>query len=74
MYEIDFVTRDDPGMRYMGSGKIYISKLNYAIHRIEYRVYANRNYRSTRTQGHTFANIMSKPKNILFEVKDGEID
>lgn len=69
LYEIDFVTRDDPGMRYMGSGKIYISKLNYAIHRIEYRVYANRNYRSTRTQGHTFANIMSKPKNILFEVK-----
>lgn len=69
LYEIDFVTRDDPGMRYMGSGKIYISKLNYAIHKIEYRVYANRNYRSTRTQGHTFANVMSKPKNILFEVK-----
>ncbi|NRB84348.1 MAG: carboxypeptidase-like regulatory domain-containing protein [Winogradskyella sp.] len=69
LYEIDFVTRDDPGMRYMGSGKIYVSKLNYAIHRIEYRVYANRNYRSTRTQGNTFANVMSKPKNILFEVK-----
>lgn len=68
LYEIQFVTREAPTVRYMGSGKIYISKSNFAIHKIEYRVFINRNYQSTRSQDNPFANLNNKPKNILFEV------
>lgn len=68
LYEIQFVTREDPNMRYMGAGKIYISKSKYAIHRLEYSVFINKNFRSTRSQDNPFGNLTKKPKNTLFEV------
>ena len=37
LYEIDF--RDIRSTRYSAIGKIYIAKTNFAIHRIEYKVY-----------------------------------
>ena len=68
LYEIEFVTRDNPTSKYMGAGKIYVSKSNYAIHKIEYSVFANKNYRSTRSQDDPFGNLTKKPKGILFEI------
>ncbi|WP_299362569.1 carboxypeptidase-like regulatory domain-containing protein [Winogradskyella sp.] len=38
LYEIDFVTVEDVNLRYVGSGKIFIAKSNYAIHKLEYGI------------------------------------
>jgi hypothetical protein len=68
LYEIEFVTRENPNSKYMGAGKIYISKSNFAIHKIEYTVFTNRNYNSVRSKDNPFGNLSRKSGNILFEV------
>ena len=68
LYEIEFVTRENPNSKYMGAGKIYIAKFGYAIHKIEYSVFTNRNYQSIRSKDDPYGNLSRKAGNILFEV------
>ncbi len=68
LYEIEFVTRENPNSKYMGSGKIYIAKSNFAIHKLEYSVFTNRNYNSVRSKDNAFGNLSRKTGDILFEV------
>lgn len=68
LYEIEFITRENPNSKYMGAGKIYIAKFGYAIHKIEYSVFTNQNYNSGRSKDDPFGNLSRKSGNILFEV------
>ncbi|BAO74550.1 carboxypeptidase-like regulatory domain-containing protein [Winogradskyella sp. PG-2] len=68
LYEIEFITKENPNSKYMGAGKIYIAKSNFAIHKIEYSVFSNKNYNSARSKDNAFGNLSRKSGNILFEV------
>jgi hypothetical protein len=69
LYEIAIVTKDNINSRYVGSGKIFIAKSNYAIHKLEYGVYDKG---KNATRGNPFGNTRSKitknDKKTLFEV------
>lgn len=69
LYEIEFITNEEAKIRYFGVGKIYISKLNYAIHKLEYRVFdVGRDFQRVNLTTHLKNEVSLKGKETLFEV------
>jgi hypothetical protein len=52
----------------MGTGKIFIAKSNFAIHKIEYTLSENSNFQTNRSKGDIFHNLSRKSGDILFEI------
>ncbi|WP_296312429.1 carboxypeptidase-like regulatory domain-containing protein [Winogradskyella sp. UBA3174] len=57
LYEIEFISKPNPNSRYMGAGKIYISKGDFAIYKLEYKVFSNNDYVSNRSKDNVFVNM-----------------
>lgn len=68
LYEITFASRESEFTKFKGEGKIFISKTNFAIYKLEYRVFENKNYSSRRSNDNTFTNISRLTGSTLFEV------
>ncbi|WP_439151943.1 carboxypeptidase-like regulatory domain-containing protein [Winogradskyella sp.] len=69
LYEIRFVSKGDEGAKYIGQGTIYISKTNYAIHKLEYRMLdKGRNSNRGNPFGNSASRITTNRKTTLFEV------
>lgn len=69
LYEIKFVSKNAEQSKFVGQGRIYIAKTNYAIHKLEYRMLDNG---KNAARGNPFGNSASKitidRKTTLFEV------
>jgi hypothetical protein len=68
LYEIECVYRENTNSKYIGFGKIYIAKSNFAIHKIEYAVFRNQNYGLIRSRENVFTDVSQTEGNLLFEV------
>tara|TARA_R110002051_G_scaffold75877_2_gene138256 strand:+ start:102017 stop:103624 length:1608 start_codon:yes stop_codon:yes gene_type:complete len=72
LYEIQFTSKANPNSKYTGAGKIYISKGDFAIYKLEYKVFNNKDYRSNRSKDNPFANVSKnatyKNNATLFEI------
>ncbi|MBU2928406.1 carboxypeptidase-like regulatory domain-containing protein [Winogradskyella psychrotolerans] len=70
LYEIDFYSNEDIQSKFRVKGKIYIAKSNYAIHRLNYHMFENQNYSTTRTRTPSFGfnSQKSDDSNTLFKI------
>ena len=69
LYEIDLFSKEDPSYKYRGVGKIFVSKDNFAIHKLEYRLVPNSSYIKNGSRPGSLGNRTNKNNNeALFEV------
>jgi len=68
LYEIKINSRAEQNSRYKAEGNIYISKTNFAIHKLEYRVFENSEYSSGRSKDNPFGNLNRSKGSTLFEI------
>ncbi|WP_178983856.1 carboxypeptidase-like regulatory domain-containing protein [Winogradskyella helgolandensis] len=71
LYEIGFYSKDDIPSKFKAKGKIYISKSNYAIYRLNYDVFENSDYNSGRSgngYGFGFSSNKTKDSRTLFKI------
>ncbi|NRD22930.1 carboxypeptidase-like regulatory domain-containing protein [Winogradskyella litoriviva] len=70
LYEIEFKTKEDIQSKFKAKGKIYVSKSNYAIYKLDYRVYENENYIVNRKRKMSFGSNeqADNESNTLFKI------
>jgi hypothetical protein len=72
LYEIEFKSKTNPEQKYNATGRIYISKGDYAIYKLEYKMFLNSEYKSLRNRGDYFKNVsknaIDQNNSTLFEI------